>query len=280
MDRPVLNTVNLQIQNQIQESLDLLKIVLGTDLLGIYLYGSSIVGGLQKYSDIDLLVVVSRSMTLDERKQIIAHLLKISGIYMKSIQLPIEMTFVRKAAINPWHYPPQFDFQYGEWLRASFEHGKVDLWPTQEMPDLALIITQVLLKNHILFGLEPKQLLPKVPYGDFVRAMLHDLGRLTEDLEHDTRNVLLTYARIWSTLKTNAIRSKPAAADWAIPNLPEAQQVVMRRAKAICVGLESEHWEDIASLIKPCADFMRAQIHQASLLIDLNDSNNHIKLAE
>lgn len=44
-------------QKQLNESLELLKIILGPDLLGVYLFGSSTIGGLQKYSDIDLFVV-------------------------------------------------------------------------------------------------------------------------------------------------------------------------------------------------------------------------------
>jgi hypothetical protein len=28
---------------------------------------------------------------------------------------------VEKAMINPWQYPPHFDFQYGDWLCDSFE---------------------------------------------------------------------------------------------------------------------------------------------------------------
>lgn len=113
------------------------------------------------------------------------------------------MTIVEKTMINPWRYPPYFDFQYGEWLRPSFEKSIVEPWLTHEMPDLALIITQVLLKSQTLWGLEPRQLLVRVPYHDFVTAMLCDLDRLATELESDTRNVLLTYARIWSTLATN-----------------------------------------------------------------------------
>ncbi|STY78849.1 Streptomycin 3''-adenylyltransferase [Legionella wadsworthii] len=40
---------------------------------------------------------------------------------MKSTKPAIEMTLVERMAINPWHYPPLFDFQYGEWLRPSLE---------------------------------------------------------------------------------------------------------------------------------------------------------------
>ncbi len=45
------------IKQQLDECLDLLTKILGADLLGVYLYGSALVGGLQKYSDIDLFVV-------------------------------------------------------------------------------------------------------------------------------------------------------------------------------------------------------------------------------
>ena len=41
-------------EGQINQCVDLLKDVLGKDLLGVYLYGSAVVGGLQKYSDLDL----------------------------------------------------------------------------------------------------------------------------------------------------------------------------------------------------------------------------------
>lgn len=132
-----------EMQQQVEGSLKLLKDILGADLLGVYLFGSSLVGGLQKYSDIDLFVVTHRATTLEEKSRFIAALLKISGIYMKDTKRPLEITLVEKTMINPWQYPPRFDFQYGEWLRASFEKGIVEPWETHEMPDLALIVTQV-----------------------------------------------------------------------------------------------------------------------------------------
>jgi len=45
---------------------------------------------------------------------------------MKSSKLPLEMTLVEKTGINPWQYPPRFDFQYGDWLRKSFEEGIIN----------------------------------------------------------------------------------------------------------------------------------------------------------
>src|SRR3990167_11517032 len=89
-------------EEQIAQGLNLLKDALGRDLLGVYLYGSSIVGGLQKYSDIDLFVVSNRSTTYEEKRKLVSNLLKISGVYLKSSKRPIEVTIVVKSEINPW----------------------------------------------------------------------------------------------------------------------------------------------------------------------------------
>lgn len=273
-------TLDDEVKQQIKQCHNLLKEILGQDLLGVYLYGSSIIGGLQKYSDIDLLVISNRSTTNEEKAQLVANLLQISGVYMKTTKLPIEMTMVVKDEINPWHYPPNFDFQYGDWLRKQFESGIIEPWTTKTMPDLALLITQVLLASKKIYGSDPAQLLCEVPYNDFMIATTDALQNLISDLSSDTRNVLLTFARIWSTGETDAIRSKPAAADWAIIRLPELYRPVMIRAKAICKGEEQENWDDICELIKPCADFIVNQINNKIITIKLsNNTTKFIKLA-
>lgn len=274
------STYSPETQQQLKDSVELLRTILGFDLLGVYLYGSSLVGGLQKYSDIDLFAATSRATTSEEKTKLVAKLLQISGIYMKSSTRPLEITLVEKSMINPWQYPPHFDFQYGEYLRDSFEKGIIEPWENYEMPDLAVLVTQVLLRSETLWGLKPSQLLVEVPYHDFMKAMLHDVNRLTADLEHDTRNVLLTFARIWSTLETDTIRSKPAAADWVMNHLPNKYQPVMKRAKSICIGAENEHWDDIQVLIKPCVDFMADKINTQIPLLNFDDSNKRIKLYE
>ncbi len=84
------------------------------------------------------------------------------------------------------------------------------------------------------------------------------------ELNSDTLNVLLTLARIQNTLGTDAIRSKPVAADQDIDRLPEQYRPVMKMAKAICKGEEKENWDNIRKLIKPCADFIIDQINNKS----------------
>lgn len=251
------------------------------DLLGLYLYGSSIVGGLQKYSDIDLLAVLNRPSTLEEKTKIVSQLLRISGNHLKGMKRPIELTMVVKSDVNPWHYPPTFDFQYGDWLRKKFENGITEPWDSKAMPDLALLITQVLLASKTVYGPEPGRVLDKVPYLDFITATTDELDNLLADLDTDTRNVLLTLARIWSTLETDAIRSKPSAAAWAIDRLPEEFQPVLQRARAICLGEENKGWDDINGKIKPCAEFMVGKIKELTSFLKSSDTTQrYIKLGE
>lgn len=100
------------------------------------------------------------------------------------------------------------------------------------------------------------------------------------ELNCDTRNVLLTFARIWGTVTTDAIRTKPAAADWAIDRLPEQYRPVMKRAKAICKGEVKENWGDIQALIEPCADFIIGQINNKVIEMKLlNNTTRSIRLA-
>jgi streptomycin 3"-adenylyltransferase len=269
-----------EINRQIDECLDLVNIILHKKLLGMYLYGSSIVGGLQKYSDIDLFVISQSPTTLEEKTKLIKGLLKISAIYGSENQKPIELTIVVKSEVNPWLYPPTFDFQYGDWMRKQFESGNIEPWTSKVKPGLALQITQVTLASKTLFGPDPSQLLDKVPYPDFLAATHEELTNLMEDLSWDTRNVLLTLARIWSTLETDAIRSKSSAAKWAINKLPEEFRMVMTRAELICTGKEPDNWDELKTSVKPCADFIIDQIRKKMRLIEVSDcASKSIKLA-
>jgi len=81
-------------------------------------------------------------------------------------------------------------------------------------------------------------------------------------------------------LVTGAFRPKPAAAEWALERLPNTYQPVIERAKAICIGQKDESWEDLETLIRPCADFILKQIQQLSTSPDHRMSNKTISLAE
>jgi Domain of unknown function (DUF4111) len=175
---------------------------------------------------------------------------------------PIELTIVVESEIRPWRYPPSFDFQYGEWLRDEFENGNLEPWPTTANPDVASLIAMVLLCDRPLLGPPPAEIFDPVPRDDYVRAMVVGIDLLLDDLKGDTRNVILTLARIWNTVATGDIRSKDAAADWVLARLPQEHRPVLARARALYLGDVEEGWDDLEPRVQPHVDYAVGEIER------------------
>ena len=255
-------------QHQIDSCINLFKNILGEDLRGIYLYGSAVTNGLQRYSDIDLLVVSDRNITNSDREELVQHLLSISGVYKKSDKRSIEATFLNINMIIPWHYPPVFNFQYGEWLREHFERGELEPWSNYVMPDLAILITQVLFNHKVLYGQEAKKLLPQIPKKDLFQAMFDDLELLCSEIRNDTTNVLLTLSRIWTSLESGKIESKSDAANQILSKLPKQYQPMIERAKSIYQGGAEDSWVGLLEEAQACSSYMAKVINEYKLKAD------------
>jgi streptomycin 3"-adenylyltransferase len=120
----------------------------------------------------------------------------------------------------------------------------------------------VLLGNTPVFGPAPDELFDPVTHEDLVSAIVGDIDALLGGLDRDTRNVILTLARIWSTVATGVIRTKDAAADWALTRLPEEHRAVLARAREIYLGAEEEDWDDIRPHVRPYAECVVAEINR------------------
>jgi streptomycin 3"-adenylyltransferase len=256
----MLDTADRQ---QLERTLTLVSQILDSDIVAAYLFGSAVFGGLRPESDLDVLVVSKRPTTRAEKQRLVSGLLAVSmrrtpeGMWRR-----IELTIVVQREVKPWSYPPRFDFQYGDWLRSAFESGNVEPWPTTVDPDLAVLITMVMLANTPVLGPPPAEILDPVPNGDLLSAMVGDIDKWRGTIDSDTRNVILALARIWSTLATCVIRSKDAAADWALERLPAALRAVLARARAVYVGDQPERWDDLKDDIGLYADYVVAEIRR------------------
>jgi predicted nucleotidyltransferase len=244
---------------QARRVVDLLGAVLGPGLVGVYLFGSVTLGGLRSRSDLDLFAVSRRRLTADERQMIVDGLLAISGT-----PRPLEVTLVVESDVRPWRYPPRREFQFGEWWRREFESGVLEPWDDETDPDLASLVTMVRLADRTLHGPPPNEVLDPVSRTDQARAMTSAVDGILLDLEHDTRNHLLTLARIWSTLVTGEIRSKDSAADWALERLPDEQRLVLERARAIYLDEDEECWDDVMPQVRAHAEHVAAEIRRAA----------------
>ena len=244
---------------QLERVVALAHDVLGADALGAYLHGSAVLGGLRPHSDLDVLVVSTRPTTRADKERLADRLLGVSAY--PGPPRPVELTIVVGSEVRPWRYPPRMDFQYGEWLRRDFERGVVEPARVEE-PDLVTLLTIVLQHGRAVLGPPAAELLDPPPPGDYARAVAGGMDGLEGDFEADTRNAVLTSARIWCTLATGEIRSKDAAADWALERLPEDRRAPLSRARAIYLGEAGERWDDLD--VRPYADAVVAEIRRLS----------------
>jgi predicted nucleotidyltransferase len=229
-------------------------------LVGAYLHGSAVLGGLRADSDLDVLAVSARETTHAEKQKIASGLLAISGNRSRGdARRPIELTIVAGSDVRPWQYPPRRDFQYGEWLRERFERGDPDLFEPTIDPDVAILITMVRLGDVTLTGSAAGTTFDEVPQRDLVEALVADIPALIDDIDGDTRNVVLTLTRIWQSVVAGRIRSKDAAAEWALERLPpEHRPVLVRAREGYLRGNES--WEDLRAQVLPFAHAVVAEI--------------------
>lgn len=201
-----------------------------------------------------MFVVSRRRMTRNQKEAMIEGLVPISRRGNRPASWrPVELTVVAQPDVRPWRYPPRMDFQYGEWLHDAFESGDLDPAPRTHA-DLGILTTMVLLAGRPLLGPPAAEVLDPVPRDDLLRAMLDGVQPLLADLEGDTANVVLTLARIWITIATGDLTSKDAAADWALPLLPEGHRLVLARARAVYLGTEEDRWDDLAPRVRPHAE--------------------------
>lgn len=246
--------------DQLQQIVRLTGDTLRSNALGIYLHGSAAQGGLKPASDIDIMVVSEQSLTDRERRALVDGLLPISGWRVSARS--IELTVVVQSQVRPWRFPPTCDFLYGDWLRDEIE-AQGPPQPKQR-PDLAIMIAMTLAGDHPLAGPPPAQLLDPVPPEDLARGCVEGIPDLLTDLPGDTRNVLLTFARIWTTLATGEIKSKDAAADWALAQLPPEHRPVLEHAKQLYLTRrysEEATWsDDLQAQLQPHVDAVLAEI--------------------
>jgi streptomycin 3"-adenylyltransferase len=121
----------------------------------------------------------------------------------------------------------------------------------------------VLGTRRAAFGPPPAEVVEPVPPDDLVRAVVAGVPGLLGDLEDDTRNVLLTLARILVTVETGAIVAKDEAAERVLPRLGARQRAVLERARDAYHGPDYGSFDDIQADVRPCADALIRAVDEA-----------------
>ena len=84
------------------KALPLLRHRLGSSLVAVYLHGSAVAEGLRRWSDVDLLGVVSQPLPASVRGALSAELMTVSGLYPFDPmgRRPLEVIVIRSADLE------------------------------------------------------------------------------------------------------------------------------------------------------------------------------------
>ena len=248
-----------EIPEEANQALNLIKELLEDQLVGVYLYGSAVMGGLRVDSDVDILVLTNSSLSESARSELSKRLMQISGRPGEYAGIrPLEVTVVNQKNVVPWHFPSKYEFMYGEWLREQFKKGEIP--GATDDPDLALLLAQAEMNSITLSGPEVEEVLEPVPWEDIQRAMKVSLPGLIANLKGDERNVILTLARMWFTASTGEFSSKDLAAEWAIKQLPEEQAALLSLARKAYFGEVKDKWEGMETELALLVESLRGAI--------------------
>lgn len=87
-------------------------------------------------------------------------------------------------------------------------------------------------------------------------AITAGVPNLLEEADSDTRNVLLTLARIWTTMATGAVMPKDEAAEWVLARLPAEHHQALALARDAYLGSATDNWNEHAGQVLPLSHYM------------------------
>ena len=243
-----------QVSALLQTLTDRLPVLLGKNLVGVYVYGSLTQRAFNPTrSDVDCIVVTQRDLSDAQFKRLEAWLLRESKVnpWIARLQITVlirdeVLTMNSRACL----------FQFGRLTRSGSD-GNPIIW------------MNVLKSGVVLFGPPPDSFVPEITPEILFQALEREIGYLREEISEKPDSewrdrpsyriyAVLTLCRILYSFRKGAIVSKPRAARWAIKTLPQEWRELIGQA------LESHSAKRTAEIplfrIAQFVDFVDAQL--------------------
>jgi len=227
-------TCSANVKKQISDVVMALTSLLKDNLLGFYLNGSIILNAFdEKSSDIDMIGVIENPMSANEKIELGSRLLSIH-----QQPCPLEVTLVAKGCLNPWKYPPMYNFYFSEYFITQYKqftqgenlsHRLLTINANTVEPTSCLKVVRE--KGICLYGMSAESLISDIPENDFWDA-ISDVCGLDAASDNDSHRpfAILTLCRVLSYRKTGKLFSKQEAAFWAMDELPEIFRPIISNA--------------------------------------------------
>ena len=234
-----------------------LPVVLGRNLLGIYLYGSLTQRAFDSArSDVDCIVVTRRDLSDAQFARLDGWLTRAatSNPWMSRLQ----MTILVRDQVLVMNAPGSL-YQFGRLARTGSD-GNPIIW------------LNVLKSGHTLYGPEPSSFVPPITTAILHEALVREVGYLRDEIDNaasEWRDVpsyrvyaVLTLCRVLYSQATGRITSKPRAARWALSRLPKVWHPLIRHALELHSGTGSGRVR--LARIRRFIEFVGTELHRGT----------------
>lgn len=214
-----------EIKEQISHVVEIWKKHLQNDLVGVYLHGSICLNAFEpKSGDIDILVVVARTLSADERLALAKEIIAIDGC-----PCPLEMSAITSADAKNWKNPGNCVFHYSDFwterYKKRFENPQNEVFVVDhDFPD-ADVTSYIKLINQcgiVLYGQSVAETFAEVSDDDFWAAIsngIDDYAFDAYDERYFASNILIL-GRILSFKVEKRIFSKYEGGLWTAAHVP------------------------------------------------------------
>jgi len=216
-------TCSLEVKEQINTVVGGLSSLLKSNLLGMYLHGSMVLGAFDEgCSDIDMLGIIENGLSVTDKIEIGSFLLSLNHK-----PCPVEVALVIKGNIIPWQYPTICHFYFSDYWTLQYQqfsigenltHNLLSGHLTDYEKDIATDIRLIKQTGICLYGLSINGLLPEIPEEHFWDSISSDAASfyVESDIDSQSSYLVLSLCRILAYKKTGKILSKQKAANWAL----------------------------------------------------------------
>ncbi|ARI76194.1 aminoglycoside adenylyltransferase domain-containing protein [Halobacillus mangrovi] len=216
------NTSSSDVKTFVSKLVKGTKSILKEDFIGFYLHGSLALGGFNaKTSDVDVLVITHKEMSVKIKRQLARLCLNLSHQ-----PFPLEISVLTINQLTNWKHPSLFDFHYSELWRERYQED-LDKGACQYInedqgkdPDLAAHLTITTFRGICIEGPPIHNVFPSVPTSHYVSSILQDYQGCLENIEDDPVYSVLNIIRVYRYLKAGKILSKQEAGEWGEKVLP------------------------------------------------------------
>ena len=195
--------------------------LLGSNLVGIYLHGSAAMGCLNaKKSDIDLIIVVKDDISKETKRKYIDMVVELNK---EAPAKGIELSVVKEDVCNPFLYPTPFELHFSnahlEWYQSNPDEYVDKMKGTDK--DLAAHFTIIYHRGKTLYGKEIKEVFSIVSKEDYFDSIWHDVKGARTEIIDNPMYIILNLCRVLAYVKENLILSKKEGGMWGLINVPD-----------------------------------------------------------